>query len=66
MNPFGSFDVVGTVASSTTGYIVNFATLFEFMAGFILAIALIAFLVSLFAHRGGGADLTVDDTLMDV
>jgi len=70
MNPFGTSTsasaVISSVATSTTEYLGNFAPIFEFMIGLILAMALIAWLVSMFSHRGRGRDIDLDDTLMDI
>jgi hypothetical protein len=70
MNPFpdgySATDLMGSIASSTSSYIGDFAPVFEVMAGIILAMALVAFLVSLFAHRSGGEGINIDDTIMPV
>lgn len=52
MNPFGSFDVPGLIASSTTEYLSNFSPIFIAIIGLVLAIALIVSIIEIFANRG--------------
>lgn len=66
MNIFGSSTastIMGSVATSTTSYIVVFAPIFEIMAGIILAVFLITAIIGFFSHRGQGVDF--DDILPD-
>ena len=61
--------IMTSIASSTTTNLGTFAPIFEIMAGLILAMALIAWVVSLVAHRGnpqgGGEGLDFDAILPD-
>jgi len=57
------FDFVGTIASSTTEYFGTFSPLFEMIGGLVLAFVVMAFIVSLFARRGG---MSMDDALPDL
>lgn len=63
MNPFSNFDMIGNIASSTSGYIANFAPIFTFMAGLLIAMAVIAWLIGLSTGRTGRQTEGVDDRI---